>query len=348
MQNSIAIARKEVQEHRDRMVAAMPVTDRRLEAAGIPTGVLEGGDGPPILLLHGAGEFAATWMRVIPDLTRTHRVVAPDLPGHGASGIPGESLDADRMMSWLAGVIEATCSEAPILVGHLLGGALAIRYVCETDAPAVLGRDSSDRGAARAARPERSPLARSDGAVVRGANPELSHAAGQNPSRPRAAGLVLVDSFGLAPLRPALRFALALAGFMALPNERTQHHLFRRCFADFDGVREEMRGQWDDLSAYALDCARKPAMKTALRHLMPELALSAVPSEELASIGIPTSLIWGRHDLQARLQIALEASARYGWPLHVIDHAADDPAFEQPGAFLDALRTALGAVEPAR
>lgn len=149
MQDAIAIARKEAQEHRDRLLAAMPVTERRFKPAGIPTGVLEGGDGPPIILLHGAGEFAATWMRVIPDLTSTHRVVAPDLPGHGASGIPAEPLDADRMMTWLAGVIETTCPEPPVLVGHLLGGAVAARYVCETDVPPVPGRVPSDAGAVR-------------------------------------------------------------------------------------------------------------------------------------------------------------------------------------------------------
>ncbi len=319
MQDSIAIARKEAQEHLDQMVAAMPVTDRQIEPAGIPTGVLEGGDGPPIILLHGPGEFAAIWMRIIPDLTGAHRVVAPDLPGHGASGIPDEPLDADRMMSWLAGVIEATCSEPPVLVGHLLGGALAIRYVCETDGLPV-------------------PIP-SDAEATQTTKPALS--------RPRAAGLVLVDTFGLAPLRPALRFALALAGFMALPNERTQQHLFRRCFADFDGLREEMGEPWDDVSAYALHCARTPAMKTALRHLMPQLALSPVPSEALSRIRVPTSLIWGRHDLQVRLPIAREASARYGWPLHVIEHAGADPAFEQPGAFLDALHAALRTAEPA-
>ena len=53
--------------------------------AGVSTAVLEGGDGPPMLLLHGPGEFAAGWLPVFPDLVPTHRVIAPDLPGHGAS-----------------------------------------------------------------------------------------------------------------------------------------------------------------------------------------------------------------------------------------------------------------------
>jgi hypothetical protein len=51
---------------RERLLAGMPVTERRLRLAGVSTAVLEGGDGPPVVLLHGMGEFAAVWMRVIP------------------------------------------------------------------------------------------------------------------------------------------------------------------------------------------------------------------------------------------------------------------------------------------
>ena len=61
------------------------------------------------------------------------------------------------------------------------------------------------------------------------------------------------------------------------------------------------------------------------------------------AIAVPTTLIWGRHDLATRLSIAEAASARYGWPLHVIENAADDPPIEQPEAFVRALRAALGS-----
>ena len=58
-------------------------------------------------------------------------------------------------------------------------------------------------------------------------------------------------------------------------------------------------------------------------------------------IAVPTTLIWGRHDRGVRLNVARDASERYGWPLHVIEDARDDPAIEQPHTFLEALRTAL-------
>ena len=93
---------------RERMLAELPVTERRLQLAGISSAVLEGGDGPPVLLLHGPGEFAALWGRVIPDLVTTHRVVAPDLPGHGATGLPDGPLDGDRVRAWMGELIERT------------------------------------------------------------------------------------------------------------------------------------------------------------------------------------------------------------------------------------------------
>src|SRR2546426_5235390 len=101
------------EDARERLLAGLPVTERRLELAGVSTAVLEGGDGPPVVLLHGPGEFAAKWMRVIPDLVTTHRVIAPDLPGHGASEVADGPLDAERVIAWLGELIEQTCSEPP-------------------------------------------------------------------------------------------------------------------------------------------------------------------------------------------------------------------------------------------
>jgi pimeloyl-ACP methyl ester carboxylesterase len=110
----------------------LPLTERRLEAAGIPTAVLEGGEGPPVVLLHGPGEFAVLWGRVVPALTATHRVVVPDLPGHGASGLPVDGpLDAERFLYWLRDLIGQTCPGPPALVGHLAGGALALRHAID-------------------------------------------------------------------------------------------------------------------------------------------------------------------------------------------------------------------------
>ena len=116
---------------RERLLAGIPAMERRLELAGVSTAVLEGGEGPPVVLLHGPGEFAAKWLRVIPDLVTTHRVIAPDLPGHGTSEVIDGPLDADRVLTWLGELIEHTCTSPPALVGHVLGGAIAARFAID-------------------------------------------------------------------------------------------------------------------------------------------------------------------------------------------------------------------------
>ena len=111
---------------REKAIGALPVTDRRLDVAGIPTAMLEGGEGPPIVLVHGAGESGLHWMRVIPSLATTHRVLAPDLPAHGASGALPDGAAA-QTVDWLAELIDCTCDVEPVVVGGTLGGAVAAR-----------------------------------------------------------------------------------------------------------------------------------------------------------------------------------------------------------------------------
>lgn len=276
---------------RGRLLAGLPVSERRPGLAGIPTSVLEGGGGPPIVLLHGPGESALWWLRVIPDLVTTHRVVAPDLPGHGASGTGEASLDADRVLSWVDGLIDDACPSPPVVVGHILGGAIAARY-----------------------------------AVARGE---------------RIRHLVLVDSTGLGPFRPSMKFALSLIRFIVWPTERTYDRFLPHCMYDPDGLREEMGEGWEPFLDYNLERARASEARTALRTLMLRVGIPRIPSEDLARIAVPTTLIWGRHDRAIKLEVAREASDRYGWPLHVIDDARDDPKLERPEAFLSALRDAL-------
>ena len=114
-----------IADDRERLLAGIPATQRRLLLADVSTAVLEGGNGPPVVLLHGPGGNAAHWMQVIPDLVTTHRVVAPDLPGQGASEVTDGPLDADRVLAWLGELIARTCTSPPALVGYALGGAIA-------------------------------------------------------------------------------------------------------------------------------------------------------------------------------------------------------------------------------
>ena len=114
--------------HRTELLDGLPVTDRRLDVAGISTPVLEGGAGAPIILLHGIGGFAEEWACVVPKLVSSHRVVVPDLPGLGRSRLGNATLDATSVVEWLRALIDMTCDEPPTLVGHSLGGGIAARF----------------------------------------------------------------------------------------------------------------------------------------------------------------------------------------------------------------------------
>lgn len=119
------------QDDRARLVAELPVSEHKMDLAGISTAVLVGGDGPPMVLLHGPGHSSLWWMRVVPKLVATHRVIVPDLPGHGASDVADGSLDAGRMLAWMEQLVDRTCDGSPVLVGHALGAAIAARFTVQ-------------------------------------------------------------------------------------------------------------------------------------------------------------------------------------------------------------------------
>jgi len=279
---------------RRRVLAGAPVTERRLDLAGVSTALLEAGDGPPVVLLHGQGGWSGVWLPVAGDLAATHRVIAADLPGLGASLVPGGPPDAARVLDWLGELIRQTCPAPPALVGVSLGASIAARFAI--------------------------------------AHPD------------RLSRLVLVDAGSLARFRPAPGVLLALVRFVARPSERSQRSFLRQVTVDPAGARAAIGERWEASQAYGLELARTPSVREANRRLLRELGTKVIPPAELARIAVPTSLIWGRQDRVMRLRIAEEASARYGWPLRVIEDAGHF-VVEQPEAFRRALRAALGGPE---
>ncbi|WP_040496151.1 alpha/beta fold hydrolase [Ilumatobacter nonamiensis] len=82
-----------------------------------------GGDGTPVILVHGITESAVTWGPLIDRLTPNRRVVAVDLRGHGRSG-KAERYDLEAMAGDIAAVAVHLGIDRPHLVGHSLGGAV--------------------------------------------------------------------------------------------------------------------------------------------------------------------------------------------------------------------------------
>lgn len=113
------------------MLSVTAAKPRLVDVGGVATSVLEAGDGPPLLLLHGGVESgAAVWAPVLDCLATSYRVVAPDIPGLGESE-PIASLDARSFSSWLGDTLQALDMDRPTVVAHSLGGSLAARFVAD-------------------------------------------------------------------------------------------------------------------------------------------------------------------------------------------------------------------------
>lgn len=86
------------------------------------------GDGPTLLLIHGLGGSWQTWLENVPELGRSHRVLAVDLPGFGGSDVlpPGAPLDAH--VDVLAALLDALGISEATLCGHSLGGLVTGRF----------------------------------------------------------------------------------------------------------------------------------------------------------------------------------------------------------------------------
>ena len=86
-----------------------------------------GGEGEPLLLVHGLGGSGENWIEVLPELVRRHRVLVVDLPGHaGSEPLPNGATTGDFAVA-AARVLEAEGVERAVVAGHSFGGLVALR-----------------------------------------------------------------------------------------------------------------------------------------------------------------------------------------------------------------------------
>ncbi|MEA2475637.1 MAG: hypothetical protein QOE06_3552 [Thermoleophilaceae bacterium] len=123
---------------------------RLLQVGGIDTYAVDHGDGPPVMLIHGYGDTADGWRRVVPGLLDAgHRVIAIDVPPFGRSGDPRAPMLIDFYKEFFPQLFEQLGLERATVVGHSLGGAIALHLTLQEPqlverlglvAPAGLGK----------------------------------------------------------------------------------------------------------------------------------------------------------------------------------------------------------------
>ena len=86
------------------------------------------GEGSPVLLIHGITGSCRQWERAMPILAREHEVVAPDLLGHGESAKPRGDYSLGAFASGIRDLMVALGHETATVVGHSLGGGVAMQF----------------------------------------------------------------------------------------------------------------------------------------------------------------------------------------------------------------------------
>lgn len=86
-----------------------------------------GGEGSPVVLVHGLGGGAANWVDVVPALRTSHRLLVPDLPGHGGSEPLAPGAFVADYADAVAAMMRDVGASSAIVAGHSFGGHVTLR-----------------------------------------------------------------------------------------------------------------------------------------------------------------------------------------------------------------------------
>ncbi len=124
------------------------IEERQLAVDGVMAQVLTAGEGTPLVLLHGDGDSPAVWQWVLPAVAREYRVFAPSLPGHADTDKPRLKYSREYMTQFIRRFLDALALDPCILVGHSIGGLVALRLALDDPDrfPALVLLDSTGLG----------------------------------------------------------------------------------------------------------------------------------------------------------------------------------------------------------
>ncbi len=100
-----------------------------VEIHGERVAVRDEGEGEALLLIHGMAGSAETWRAIMPQLAKKYRVIAPDLLGHGQSSKPRTDYSLGAFAVGLRDLLDELGVESATIVGHSLGGGIAMQFL---------------------------------------------------------------------------------------------------------------------------------------------------------------------------------------------------------------------------
>jgi pimeloyl-ACP methyl ester carboxylesterase/putative sterol carrier protein len=108
-----------------------------LDVDGVRLSCYLAGSGTPMVLLHGLGGYKLSWLPVLAPLAAQHRLVVPDLPGHGASEKPSADYSPRYFARVVRRLMDILDMDRAVLVGNSMGGRVAIELALRSPARVV-------------------------------------------------------------------------------------------------------------------------------------------------------------------------------------------------------------------
>ena len=99
---------------------------RWISVDGVSANVIDLGEGPPLVFVHGLSGSWQNWLLQLPEFARDHRVIAVDLPGFGASPMPREKISISGYGRWLDRLLEVMDIGGAAVVGNSMGGFIGL------------------------------------------------------------------------------------------------------------------------------------------------------------------------------------------------------------------------------
>ncbi len=344
---------------------------------GRPVTYVEAGSGPVLLLIHGMAGSIGNWQEVIEPLARHHTVVASDLPGHGASAPGAGDYSLGALAAGLRDLLVLLGHERATLVGHSLGGGIAMQFAYQFPeiterlvlvssgglgpevspvlrAAALPGAGLFIAATATAGRSAGATLARGLGAAGlatstvtagRSAGAALARGLGaaglatSTVTAGRSAGAVAARGLGAAGLATSTVTAGRSAGAVAA------HGLAAAGLRPIADVAEVARGY-----ASLADPGRRAVFLATLHSVISTRGQRVHVGDWLyLAEGLPVLIMWGARDPIIPVHHGEHAhEAIPGSRLEIFDGVGHSPQLEAPGRFVAVLERFLEQTEPAQ